>query len=230
MGQIKNIKLHIVTDIKIRTMASLLLRHAVRALGKATRMNNASTAGLVVATRKRHDDYDLGLYEKEFPEDPHPPELPITTPGPEWVDEGWKDDGLGYHGVYPNCKPFRFEHREYRPAIPYFSDQDKRYFGEPVHIDDDILNIWQPDDGTQDPFLTTEKILKDFAVLSGLLLALVAFDYYVVDGPGRNAAVPLQYPFNNLYLERGGDPSILNPTVEDFEGLTDINEVMHSYE
>lgn len=160
-------------------MASLL-RNAMRTLGQPARQVKFSPLytlsqrhkswkdefdGLV---QKPLDDPD-GLYKSKFELD-FKPELPIAKPGAEWVDKGWPDDGTGFPGAYPNWEEFKLEHRDPRPAVPYFCPQEKRYYGEPVHFDDDMLNVWQPYDGSQDPELTTGRMLTDLGVVPTFLL------------------------------------------------------------
>merc|ERR1711962_1391552 len=182
----------------------------------------------VTRNKSYWDDPD-GLYQSKFPEDPNPPELPVTPPGAEWVDKGWKDDGTGFHGAYPNWEEFRYEDRDPRPAVPYFDRQQKRYFGEPVHVEDDMLNVWMPDDGSADPELTLGRMLTDFGVAFGCIGALIAIDVFFVDGSERCPVVPKQYPFNELWVERGGDPNVI-PTAEDIAKLPPIGEPMHCFE
>lgn len=222
-------------------MASLL-RNVVRSIGQpARRMKFAPIYTLTArhksdwtdefdgVVQKPLDDPD-GLYQSKYPGDDFKPELPITPPGAEWVDEGWKDDGTGFHGAYPNWKEWKYEHRDPRPAEPYFVRQDKRYFGEPVHLNDDILNVWMPNDGSADPELTTGRMLRDLSVAVGLVTALICYDVYIYDAPSRAPAIPTQYPYNSLWLERGGDPAITNPTPEQIAALPAIDQAMHSFE
>merc|ERR1719427_1314805 len=75
------------------------------------------------------DRIDLEKVKKELT-----PE--IKPPGPEWIDQGWKDDGMGY-GDYPNYVEWSYQNRD--PNLKYFDQQNMRDFGEPIHVNDDIL-------------------------------------------------------------------------------------------
>ena len=130
--------------------------------------------------------------------------------GKEWVDQGWKDDGTGL-GDYPNYTEWSYQNRD--PDLPYWDQQDRRHFGEPLHVEHEMLNVWMPDDLTNHKYSHREMALH-LAIALGLLGLVVWYSEYVYDAPSRNPAVPKPYPYNNLYLELGGDPD-KEPTERD---------------
>ena len=130
--------------------------------------------------------------------------------GKEFVDKGWKDDGMGL-GDYPNYAEWSYQNRD--PNLPYWDQQERRHFGEPLHVNHDALNIWMPDDISNHRYKPREMALH-LAVALGLLGGLVFYSEYVYDAPSRNPAAPKPYPYNNLYIEMGGDPD-KEPTEKD---------------
>ncbi|XP_066917761.1 NADH dehydrogenase [ubiquinone] 1 beta subcomplex subunit 8, mitochondrial-like [Clytia hemisphaerica] len=131
-----------------------------------------------------------------------PPAPPIKPPGKEFIDQGWKDDGLGL-GDYPNYKEWSYQNRD--PTLPYWDQQERRHFGEPLHVNHDALNIWMPDDISNHRYTPKEMALH-LSIALGLLGGLIFYSEYVYDAPSRDPAAPKPYPYNNLYLEMGGDP------------------------
>jgi len=129
-----------------------------------------------------------------------------TRAGPEWVPEKWKDDGMGW-GEYPNWKEWSYQHREPRPDEAYFEPQDRRYFGEPVHMNEDALNRWMPDDESNFKY-TPYEMMSHLAVALGLIGGVVLWSEYVYDAKARGPFARKPYPYNNLYIERGGDPDV----------------------
>ena len=132
--------------------------------------------------------------------------------GKEWVDKGWKDDGTG-HGDYPNYAGFHYKSRN--PLEDYFDTQERRHFGEPIHIDDELYTIWAPDDITNHVF-TYRQMVAHCLGLFGILGGIILFSEFVYGAESRDPFVAKPYPYNNLYLELGGDPN-KEPTEEDLK-------------
>uniref|UniRef100_A0A2K5NCI2 NADH dehydrogenase [ubiquinone] 1 beta subcomplex subunit 8, mitochondrial n=1 Tax=Cercocebus atys TaxID=9531 RepID=A0A2K5NCI2_CERAT len=108
--------------------------------------------------------------------------------------EHYPDEGVGY-GDYPKL-PDRSQHEK----DPWYSwDQlDLRLnWGEPMH--------WHLDMYTRDRVDTspTPVSWNLFGFLAFMTFMFWAGDMY----PDYKPVGPKQYPYNNLYLERGGDPS-----------------------
>ena len=141
-----------------------------------------------------------------------PPPPPIKPPGPEWIPKEWKDDGTGY-GDYPNYVEWSYQNRD--PTAQYFEQQDRRHFGEPLHVNDDVLNMWMPDDISESRF-TPREMLLHLTIALGILGGIVWYSEYIYDAPSKDPAAPKLYPYNNLYIERGGDPNS-EPTEEDLK-------------
>ena len=72
-----------------------------------------------------------------------------------------------------------------------------------------------PDDSTYDRY-TPRQMLLHLSVAMGILGFVIWFSEYVYDAPSRNPAVPKSYPYNNLYIELGGDPN-KEPTEADLK-------------
>lgn len=138
--------------------------------------------------------------------------LLLISLGPEWIDQGWKDDGLGL-GDYPNYIEWSYQQRD--PNLKYFDQQQLRNYGEPLHLNDDILGVWMPDSAENLKYTPRQMVLH-LSVALGLLASVVWYSEYVYDAKSRDPAVPKPYPYNNLYLERGGDPD-KEPTEEDLK-------------
>merc|ERR1712176_416216 len=141
-----------------------------------------------------------------------PPGPPIKPPGKEFIDQGWKDDGLGF-GDYPNYVEWSYQRRD--PNLKYWDQQELRHFGDPLHVNHDALNVWMPDDISNHRYTPREMVLH-LSIALGLLAGLVCYSEFVYDAPSRDPAAPKPYPYNNLYLEMGGDPE-KEPTEEDLK-------------
>merc|ERR1712141_346918 len=141
-----------------------------------------------------------------------PPVMPVS--GPDWEDRGPKDDGLGI-GDYPNLPERSYQLRD--PYVKYWDQQDRRNFGEPLHEEDDILSIWMPD--RHDESMTTaNEALRNLCIAFGLL----GFIYYLstfYNEENSSEVVPKLFPYNNLYLENGGDPN-LDPSTQPQKRIT----------
>lgn len=72
-----------------------------------------------------------------------------------------------------------------------------------------------PDDISNHLYKPSEMALH-LAIALGLLGGLVWYSECVYDAPSRNPAAPKPYPYNNLYLEMGGDPE-KEPTEKDLK-------------
>jgi len=129
-----------------------------------------------------------------------PPIVPVN--GPDWEDRGWKDDGLGL-GDYPNLPERSYQLRD--PYAKYWDQQDRRNFGEPLHEEDDIMSIWMPDRHDEST-TTANEALRNLCIAFGLL----GFVYYLstfYNEENSSEVVPRLFPYENLYLENGGDPN-----------------------
>ena len=131
-----------------------------------------------------------------------PPAPPIKPPGPEFIDVGWKDDGTGY-GDYPNYIEWSYQNRD--PNVKYWDQQMRRDFGEPLHVNDDSLSVWMFDDMSNYKYGPYEVLLH-LSIALGLLFGVFYYSEYVYDVESKNPALPKTYPYNNLYIEMGGDP------------------------
>merc|ERR1712188_9512 len=145
---------------------------------------------------------------------PYPGAPEIMPPGPEWVELPWPDDGIDY-GDYPNYVEWSYQTRDPHPAIPYYDNFDRRYYGEPLHYNDDILSVWWMDDHNAHG-KTSKEMGIYYIKFFGSIIGFILLCEYVISPNVYVAAEPKSYPYNNLYLERGGDPD-KEPTEEEAE-------------
>ncbi|XP_077999940.1 NADH dehydrogenase [ubiquinone] 1 beta subcomplex subunit 8, mitochondrial-like [Glandiceps talaboti] len=113
--------------------------------------------------------------------------------------EPYPDDGLGW-GDYPKLP---IQHVDSRSHWDDWDFPDiRRNYGDVYHIDEDIMwrnrPQWDKDFGT--PYRTQVKTLLGVLTVIGLLIAF-GHKYPLFQPVG-----PKQFPYNNLYAERGGDP------------------------
>uniref|UniRef100_A0A8D0GU08 NADH dehydrogenase [ubiquinone] 1 beta subcomplex subunit 8, mitochondrial n=1 Tax=Sphenodon punctatus TaxID=8508 RepID=A0A8D0GU08_SPHPU len=101
--------------------------------------------------------------------------------------EPYPDDGMGY-GDYPKL-PDRSQH-ERDPWYSWDHSDLRHNYGEPIH--------WE----------------FDFFAFLGLIMILFYIGHLY---PAYQPVGPKQYPYNDLYLERGGDPNKEPPEVKHYE-------------
>ncbi|CAL1544523.1 unnamed protein product [Lymnaea stagnalis] len=97
------------------------------------------------------------------------------------------------------------------PFEDYDFPGEKRNYGEPIHPDDDIIgqDLWDPNaDGR---YTYGQVVTFVFLIFGGFLAAWKILAPY----PHFLPQMPKQYPFNDLYLEKGGDPA-LEPEIKHY--------------
>ncbi|XP_010331477.3 NADH dehydrogenase [ubiquinone] 1 beta subcomplex subunit 8, mitochondrial [Saimiri boliviensis] len=113
--------------------------------------------------------------------------------------EPYPDDGMGY-GDYPKL-PDRSQH-ERDPWYDWDQPDLRVNWGETMHWDIDMYNRNRVD---------TSPTPISWDVMWKQLLSFVAFMTFMFwmghKYPVYQPVAPKQYPYNDLYLERGGDPS-----------------------
>ncbi|CAN9509164.1 unnamed protein product [Ophioblennius macclurei] len=123
--------------------------------------------------------------------------------------EPYPDNGEGF-GDYPKL-PDRSQH-ERDPWYKWDHPDLRRNWGEPMHWDFDMY-IRNRVDTSPSPvsWSTMSKHLLGFV---GFML----FMFYIGElMPCYQPVGPKQYPYNNLYLERGGDPAKEPEEVKNYE-------------
>jgi NADH dehydrogenase (ubiquinone) 1 beta subcomplex subunit 8 len=95
----------------------------------------------------------------------------------------------------------------------WWDNQDRRDKETPLHEEDDALNIWMFDAVESNGIYTRWEALAQLTTVFGIL-GLLMYLSHLYNAPSRDPAVPRQFPYDNLYLEQGGDPSRL-PTDEE---------------
>ncbi|XP_037547039.1 NADH dehydrogenase [ubiquinone] 1 beta subcomplex subunit 8, mitochondrial [Nematolebias whitei] len=119
------------------------------------------------------------------------------------------DHGEGY-GDYPKL-PDKSQHEKdpwYQWDDPYL----RRNWGEPMHWDFDMYCRTHVDT-TPSP-VPWSSMCKQLFGFIGLMLVMF---YFGEKFPCYQPVAPKQYPYNNLYLERGGDPAKLPEEVKNYE-------------
>ncbi|KAM4851636.1 NADH dehydrogenase [ubiquinone] 1 beta subcomplex subunit 8, mitochondrial [Thomomys bottae] len=113
--------------------------------------------------------------------------------------EPYPDDGMGY-GDYPKLPDRSQQERD--PWYEWDHPDLRTNWGEPLHWDLDMY-IRSRVDTTPTP-VSWDIMYKQ---LFGFI-AFMVFMFWIGDVfPSYQPVGPKQYPYNNLYLERGGDPT-----------------------
>ncbi|XP_061910821.1 LOW QUALITY PROTEIN: NADH dehydrogenase [ubiquinone] 1 beta subcomplex subunit 8, mitochondrial [Entelurus aequoreus] len=119
------------------------------------------------------------------------------------------DQGLGY-GDYPKL-PDRSQH-ERDPWYDWDHPDLRRNWGEPIHWDFDAYIRNRVD--TSPTVLSWSSMCKQLFGFIGFML----FMFYLGEKfPCYQPIAPKQYPYNNLYLEKGGDPEKQPEEVKHYE-------------
>ncbi|XP_038816129.1 NADH dehydrogenase [ubiquinone] 1 beta subcomplex subunit 8, mitochondrial [Salvelinus namaycush] len=108
------------------------------------------------------------------------------------------DNGEGY-GDYPQL-PDRSQH-ERDPWYSWDHPDLRRNWGEPIHWDFDMF-IRNRVDTSPSP-VDWHTMCKHLFGFVGFMLLMF---YFGEKFPSYQPVAPKQYPYNNLHLERGGDP------------------------
>ncbi|XP_072523206.1 NADH dehydrogenase [ubiquinone] 1 beta subcomplex subunit 8, mitochondrial [Salminus brasiliensis] len=121
----------------------------------------------------------------------------------------YPDDGLGC-GDYPKL-PNRSQH-ERDPYYSWDHPDLRRNWGEPMHWDFDMYTRNRVD---------TSPVLADWATMRRTVLGFVGFMLLMCGVgelfPSHHPVAPKQYPYNDLYLEKGGDPENAPEPVKHYE-------------
>ncbi|XP_072280262.1 NADH dehydrogenase [ubiquinone] 1 beta subcomplex subunit 8, mitochondrial [Pyxicephalus adspersus] len=120
----------------------------------------------------------------------------------------YPDDGMGY-GDYPMLPKKSQEERN--PYYQWDHSDFRVNWGETLHWDFDMYLRHRLD--TSPTVVPFNWIVKVFFGFFGLMF----LGFYLGEKfPSYAPVAPKQYPFNNLYLERGGDPSKAPPEVKNY--------------
>ncbi|XP_034050409.1 NADH dehydrogenase [ubiquinone] 1 beta subcomplex subunit 8, mitochondrial [Thalassophryne amazonica] len=121
----------------------------------------------------------------------------------------YPDDGMGF-GDYPKL-PDRSQH-ERDPWYQWDEPDLRRNWGEPMHYFFDMYMRLRVD--TSPTAVPWSSMCKQLFGFIGFML----FMFYVGEKfPAYQPVAPKQYPYNNLYLERGGDPEKQPEEVKNYE-------------
>ncbi|XP_035517072.1 NADH dehydrogenase [ubiquinone] 1 beta subcomplex subunit 8, mitochondrial [Morone saxatilis] len=123
--------------------------------------------------------------------------------------EPFPDNGEGY-GDYPKL-PDRSQH-ERDPWYKWDHPDLRRNWGEPMHWDFDMYIRNRVD--TSPTVVPWPKMCKYLFGYIGFMLLMF---YLGEKFPSYQPVAPKQYPYSNLYLERGGDPEKTPEEVKNYE-------------
>ncbi|KAM8889725.1 NADH dehydrogenase [ubiquinone] 1 beta subcomplex subunit 8, mitochondrial [Synchiropus splendidus] len=121
----------------------------------------------------------------------------------------YPDNGEGY-GDYPML-PNRSQH-ERDPWYQWDHPDLRRNWGEPMHFDFDMY-IRNRVDTSPTP-IDWKSMRNQFLGFMGFMLLMFCLGEAF---PSYQPVAPKQYPYNNLYLERGGDPDKEPEEVKNYE-------------
>ncbi|KAK3576492.1 hypothetical protein CHS0354_034166 [Potamilus streckersoni] len=122
--------------------------------------------------------------------------------------EPFPDDGLG-KGDYPNLPIVSEEARD--PYENWDMPEYRRNYMEPMHLYQDMTteDKWNPN--AQIPFSYPTMVLTLVGVLTVSFVLFYLTDKYM---PIHQYAMSRQYPYNNLYYLKGGQPSQAVPEIK----------------
>ncbi|KIJ52589.1 hypothetical protein M422DRAFT_94388, partial [Sphaerobolus stellatus SS14] len=90
-----------------------------------------------------------------------------------------------------------WETTQTKPPTGWWDLQMRRNYGEPIHEEDDALNMWSPDP----PIIPPAVALRQFTLVA---LALTGFGTILYLNVPERVSVPRQYPYGGLVKELGG--------------------------
>eukprot|EP00745_Piridium_sociabile_P005923 TRINITY_DN138470_c0_g1_i1.p1 TRINITY_DN138470_c0_g1~~TRINITY_DN138470_c0_g1_i1.p1 ORF type:complete len:218 (+),score=54.47 TRINITY_DN138470_c0_g1_i1:83-655(+) len=111
----------------------------------------------------------------------------------------YTNDGMGY-GDYPKLPLVSGDCRD--PYEDWDIPELKRNYSEPLHALADIIGEDRWDANANPRY----SYLNMFLTLAGFLGTMATIYYLTLDYPLFLPAMPKQYPFNELHVEKGGKP------------------------
>ncbi|XP_020822300.1 NADH dehydrogenase [ubiquinone] 1 beta subcomplex subunit 8, mitochondrial isoform X1 [Phascolarctos cinereus] len=114
--------------------------------------------------------------------------------------EPYPDDGFG-RGDYPKLPDHSQHGRD--PWYDWDHSELRLNWGEPMHFDFDIYTRNRVD--TSSTPVSWNTMYKCFFGFFGFMMFMFWLGQVF---PSYQPVSPKQYPYNNLYLERGGDPNV----------------------
>ncbi|KAK6170948.1 hypothetical protein SNE40_019226 [Patella caerulea] len=120
----------------------------------------------------------------------------------------YPDDGLGY-GDYPKLPIVSGEHRD--PYEDWDDPGSKTNYNEVRHVDHDLYLEYKLDPNRKRQVSLNKQLLQFLGAVTAIMVVYVLCEPY----PFFQPVLPKQFPFNDLYLEKGGDPS-MEPTVKHY--------------
>lgn len=113
------------------------------------------------------------------------------------------------HGDYPKIPAISFSERSAYEAWDY--PELRRNFGEPLHIDFDMYTFDRVDTGRP-----RHSTLYMVGVLLGVVGSFITMGMITRDWVTFQPQMPKQYPYNDLWIAKGGDPA-KEPKITNYE-------------
>lgn len=100
-------------------------------------------------------------------------------------------------GDYNNVKPILAQDKD--PYAKYDDQQNRRNVNDPLHIDDDLHDMWSPD---YFQFVSDKTALKHNGIFFSLIIGFGTAIWYFELNPAK-PAMPRSFPFGGLAKELG---------------------------
>ncbi|XP_022094011.1 NADH dehydrogenase [ubiquinone] 1 beta subcomplex subunit 8, mitochondrial-like [Acanthaster planci] len=113
--------------------------------------------------------------------------------------EPYPDDGLGW-GDYPKAPDIHDDDKD--PHADWDFPEERRNFGELVHIEQDLLSRARPNIYAKSRIPFNQQVKMLGAVLATLAVLFWFGGKYKIFQP----VGPKQYPYNDLWIEKGNQP------------------------
>ncbi|XP_046888277.1 NADH dehydrogenase [ubiquinone] 1 beta subcomplex subunit 8, mitochondrial [Hypomesus transpacificus] len=187
-------------------MAALGLRWWARALSK----DKGTAIPTVLSGARAASGVSKGMLPGPFPTTPEEKAAAAKKYNMRVEDyEPFPDNGEGY-GDYPKLAD-RSQH-ERDPWYKWDHPDLRRNWGEPMHWNFDMYTRNRVD--TSPSPVDWGTMVKHLGGFIGFMLLMF---YLGETFPSYQPVAPKQYPYNNLYLERGGNPEKQLEEVKNYE-------------
>lgn len=112
----------------------------------------------------------------------------------------YPEDSLDAFGDYPDLPIISGSQRD--PYEPFDYPELRRNYGEPLHIDFDMYTAERVDMKR-----LRKSMLYSWSMFLGVVLGFFVVGYGTRDFASHFPQLPKQYPYNDLWIEKGGDPA-----------------------
>ncbi|GAV03610.1 hypothetical protein RvY_14006 [Ramazzottius varieornatus] len=112
----------------------------------------------------------------------------------------YPEDSLNARGDYPDLPIISGSQRD--PYEPFDYPELRRNYGEPLHIDFDMYTAERVDQKR-----LRKSMLYSWSMFLGVMTAGFLALYSTRNFAGHVPTLPKQYPYNDLWVEKGGNPA-----------------------